>query len=481
MKESQPDNTFYWNDYETFGIDPTCDRAAQFAGVRTDEDLNVIEEPLVIYCQPAHDMLPDPEACLVTGITPQKALEHGVPEPEFISRIHDELSRAGTCGVGYNSIRFDDEFTRYTLYRNFFDPYEREWKNGNSRWDIIDMLRLARALRPKGIEWPTHPNGRPSFKLEHLATANGISHNPHDALSDVHATIELAKRIKTHQPKLYQYVHENRNKHSVARQINIFSKSPLLHVSRMYPAESGCIAMVAPVTSHPTNQNGIIVYDLSVDPNPLLTLSVEDIRERVFTPADKLPEGIARIPLKTIHLNKCPVVAPCNTLKLGHSELVEIDVPTCLAHGESIKHAKDLNAKIWQVFKSNNFEKGERDPDHSLYSGFFKDDDKAKMKLIRSQPADKLGKLRLSFRDPRIPELLFRYRARNYPETLSSEENTRWEAYRMTRLTHPDGGAGITFKEYQAKINELRAHPDSTAEHMAVLDALESYGKRLVT
>ncbi len=75
-------------------------------------------------------------------------------EAEFIARIHAELAHPGTCGVGYNSIRFDDEFTRYTLYRNFYDPYAREWQNGCSRWDIIDMLRLTRALRRRGSSGP---------------------------------------------------------------------------------------------------------------------------------------------------------------------------------------------------------------------------------------------------------------------------------------------------------------------------------------
>ncbi|MFT7661707.1 MAG: exodeoxyribonuclease-1, partial [Gammaproteobacteria bacterium] len=200
-------NTFYWHDYETFGVDPSKDRPSQFAGLRTDEDLNPVGEPLVIYCQPQKDILPAPQACLITGITPQLAMEKGLLEPQFIEAIHRQLSVPGTCGVGYNSIRFDDEVTRYALYRNFFDPYQREWKNGNSRWDIMDMLRLTRALRPEGIEWPDHEPGRPSFKLEHLTAANGLAHEAaHDALSDVTATIAVAKLVKDKQPRLFDYV-----------------------------------------------------------------------------------------------------------------------------------------------------------------------------------------------------------------------------------------------------------------------------------
>ena len=220
-------DSLYWHDYETFGAVPSIDRPSQFAGLRTDFDLNIIGEPLVIYCQPALDILPSPQACLITGITPQQAQKQGLPEPEFMAQIHRQLAQSRTCTVGYNSIRFDDEVTRYALYRNFYDPYQREWQNGNSRWDIIDLLRATRALRPEGIEWPDHEPGTPSFKLEHLTEANGISHaSAHDALSDVTATIALAKLVKQAQPKLFDYVLNNRGKMAVAKIVDVQSRKP---------------------------------------------------------------------------------------------------------------------------------------------------------------------------------------------------------------------------------------------------------------
>ena len=293
--------TMYWHDYETWGEVPSLDRPSQFAGLRTDEDLNVIGAPLVIYCQPSNDVVPKPEACLITGITPQKALADGIPEPQFMAAIHAQLSVPGTCGVGYNSLRFDDEVTRYGLYRNFYDPYEREWKNGNSRWDIIDMVRLARAVRPEGIEWPNHDDGHPSFKLEHLTQANGLIHqDAHDALSDVHATIAVAKLIKQKQPKLYDYVYQLRDKHRLSALLDLQTQKPLLHISSMFPAERGCAAIVMPIAMHPVNKNGVIVFDLSSDPEMLLNLDSEQIAQRVFTRTEDLAKGVARIPLKLI-------------------------------------------------------------------------------------------------------------------------------------------------------------------------------------
>ncbi len=474
-------DTFYWHDYETWGADPRRDRAAQFAGVRTDQEFRIIGAPLVLYCRPADDMLPHPEACLVTGITPQTALRDGVPEAEFFRLIHGELARPGTCALGYNSIRFDDEFTRYGLYRNFLDPYAREWQNGNSRWDIIDMVRLTRALRPEGIQWPDHPDGKPSFRLEDLSRANGIEHGAaHDALSDVHATIALARLIRARQPRLYDYVYRMRGKRQAAQLLDLSRQSPVLHLSSMYPAAYCGLAMVAPLAEHPINKNGVLVFDLRHDPTPMLDLDADEIHRRLFTPADELPQGIERIPLKTVHLNKCPVVVPMNTLTPAAAERLSIDPERGMRHLEIIRRAKDLDQKIQRVLERRVFE-ADGDPDHGLYGGgFFSDDDRERIADIRRKSAQELIGLAPPFDDPRLPELLFRYRARNWPQTLSPEERVRWRAYRHKRLTDASGGASITLDEYRAGLAELRDDPETPVEKRPLLDALAAYADGLV-
>jgi len=267
-------NTLYWHDYETFGLDPARDRPVQFAGVRTDEDLNIIGEPLNIMARPSPDTLPHPISSLITGITPQQALEQGLPEAEFIGRILGELGQPGTCGVGYNSLRFDDEVTRNTLYRNLHSPYDREWQNGNSRWDIIDMVRACHDLRPEGIAWPGRADAdRPSFRLEELTVANGISHEQaHDALSDVYATIAIAKLIKEKQPRLFEFLYRLRRKKEVLKHIDLKGMTPILHTSGMYGSDHGSTRLVVPVAPHPTNSNSIIVFDLAQKPDLLLDL-----------------------------------------------------------------------------------------------------------------------------------------------------------------------------------------------------------------
>jgi len=472
--------TFYWHDYETWGVDPRRDRPAQFAGVRTDWELNIIGEPLMCYCRPSDDVLPQPDACLVTGITPQKAEREGLCEAEFIARIHAELAAPGTCGVGYNSIRFDDEVTRFALYRNLYDPYAREWKSGNSRWDIIDMVRLTRALRPEGIEWPEREEGVPSFRLEELTVANGIAHAAaHDALSDVHATIAMARLIRKHQPRLYNFVLEHRTKQAAARLLDLNAQQPVLHVSGMFPARFGSIAMVAPVARHPTNQNGLIVYDLRYDPEPLLTLEAEEVRRRVFTAANDLKEGEERIPLKTVHLNKCPVLVPMNTLTPEAAERWEIDVAQGWAHLERIQAARGLALKIQEVHRQREFDEA-GDPDLNLYGeGFFSDEDRRRMEEAHRLSPAELGSFHPRFDDPRLPEMLFRYRARNWPETLTGEELARWNAFRQRRLNDQDGGGSITLERYRQRLAALRVERGDDAAALAIVEQLAEWGDRV--
>ena len=473
--------SIYWYDFETFGADPFRDRPVQFAGIRTDDDLNIIGEPLVFFCKPADDCLPHPEACLVTGITPQQAHAEGVNEAEFCARIHAEFSQPNTCVAGYNSIRFDDEVTRNMLYRNFYDPYAREWQNGNSRWDIIDMVRLARAVRPEGVNWPNKDDGKPSFKLEQLTVANGIAHEAaHDALSDVIATIDMAKLIRKAQPRLYDFVFKNRGKRQAEALLHMQQRQPVLHISSKYPADKGCAAVVVPVARDPVNKNAVYVYDLSVDPEPLLSLDAESVQQRIFTSQADLPEGVERIPLKAVHLNKCPVLSPVKVLDQAASERLGIDLARCEQNLAQITQDKQLAQKVQAVFDDRDFEPA-TDPDQMIYSGgFFSDYDRGLMEQVREASPQQLAKLDLPFQDVRLPEMLFRYRARNFPETLSEPEHELWQAFRRQQIMGPDSSAGITYSEFEARIDELLSQNDLPENKRRVLEQLQDYGQSVV-
>ncbi len=454
---------FLWHDYETFGADAARDRPSQFAGVYTDADLNPVGEPLMFYCQPTVDVLPHPDAVLITGITPQIAERDGLPEPEFAQRILEAFSPRGTCGVGYNSIRFDDEFTRHLFWRNFIDPYRREWFGGNSRWDLIDVVRLWHALRPEGLEWPINEKGATSFKLEHLTQANGLVHDrAHDALSDVYATLALAQKLKAAQPRLFEHALKLRDKQYTASLLQLGAPQPVLHVSQRIPATLGCISAVIPLAIHPTNRNCIISFDLRQDPTDLLSLDVDELQDRLFTPAAELPEGIARLALKGIHLNKSPMLAPMATLTAEAAERWQFDLNSLRERHATLLAAGDaLRTKVQAIFAQQVFD--EQDAECALYAGFVSDADRARCEQVRKAGPGAAESFDGTFEDARLNTLLFRWRARHASWSLNAAEQDEWQQFVQRKLTVDTGLASLTLETYHALIEQrLREETDAT-------------------
>ncbi len=473
--------TFLWHDYETFGAYPQLDRPAQFAALRTNAALEPVADPINWFCHPARDVLPHPVASLITGITPQEALKKGCVEAEFAEKIRAEMMEPGTCTAGYNSIRFDDEFSRNLFYRNFYDPYEREYKNNNSRWDLIDLARMCYALRPDGIEWPEHEPGKPSFKLEHLSAANHIEHQgAHEALSDVLATIGLARLIQSRQPRLFDWALKMRDQHHVMQMLAPANPEPLLHTSSRIPARRGCTTLVLPLSVYPDRKKSVIVYDLMIDPEHLLSLSTEEISDRLFTPASDLPEDVERIALKAIHTNHVPMVAPAATLKGVDCQRIGLDPQRCFEHAEKlIKVLPQIRNKVMDVFKPYPTG-GDIDPDHMLYSGgFFSSHDRRLMEKIRRTVPDKLSPPDWPFKDVRLTEMLFRYRARNFPDTLSANENRQWQTQRLERLNHPADDRQLNPESFALEILAARESNQGDSRAQNILDHLEAWGNEL--
>ena len=480
--------TFFWHDYETWGVNPALDRPSQFAAIRTDANLNEIGEPIMIYAKPPRDALPHPEAALVTGITPQYADEKGVIEAQFIAQIHQEMMQPNTCSVGFNSLRFDDEVTRFTLYRNFHDAYEREWKSGNSRWDIIDVMRLCAALRPEGMVWPQDEEGIPVYKLETFTAANGIEQEgAHDALVDVRATIDVARMIKSKQPGLYDYALTMRNKRTVLDVLAIGQDKPIFHISSMFGSKNFCASVVLPLCMHPTNKNEVICFDLRNSPKDFLALSVDDIRERVFSSnaalaelaIDKGEAEIERIAIKSIHINKCPMVMVASR-KLLSDEIasrIHLNMDEIAQHYQQLLEHKDSWHKASDIFHGREFAP-RTDPDTLLYGGgFFSPQDKQQMQQVIQMSGAALEHQTFSFKDPRLPEMLFRYRARNFPEYLSAQEQLQWRQFCQARIADKNAGASIVLDEYQ---QQLRVLWQERPEKRALLQALNDWGVYLL-
>lgn len=426
-------SSFLWHDYESFGVDPKFDRPAEFAAIRTDQDLQVVGEAVVWRCKPTLDYLPSPEACAITGIGPESCWQDGLPEPEFAAAIFELMSVPGTTSLGYNSIRFDDEMTRHLFWRNLLDPYVREWANGNSRFDLIDTVRAAYALRPDGFVWPQHADGRPSFRLEDLALANQLPHShAHSALSDVEATIALARRLRELQPRLWTHALSLRDKRVVAGMMDLAAKKPLVHVSQRFAADRGCLAMVLPLIAHPSQAQKFVVFDLGLDPGPLLELEAEAIVERLLLPSEQAEAAGGRVGLKVVHANRAPFLAPLSVLTGVDTARIALHADLCLARAERLRGASDLEPKLRAVYAL--LERGHAvaarppvDVDTDLYGGFLPDGDRARLReWLRLSPAERIAALPLPTLDARVDELCFRHCARHHEALLSEPQRERW-------------------------------------------------------
>ena len=475
-------HTFLWHDYETFGANPRYDRPAQFAAIRTDMELNEIGEPLMLFCQPAPDYLPEPQACLLTGITPQQCLSEGVPEDTFARQIETAFSQPGTVGVGYNTIRFDDEVTRFLFWRNLIDPYAREWQNNCGRWDLLDVVRMVYALRPDGLQWPRKEDGSVSFKLEDLARANHLLHeHAHDALSDVRATIALARLIRQAQPKLFEFAFGLRKKDRVLHEMGLPAQPvdarPFLHISGMFSPERGCLAMMWPLTQHPSNKNEIICWDLNYDPCELQTITADTLRLRMFTKATELPHGITRLPIKSIHINKSPmVVRNLKTLSPEMAAKWGINLESCIDNAIKARALPDMSA-VWQQVYARLESSGPQDVDQDLYNGFIPTTDRRRLEHLRTLSAQELAFDHTGFDDARLSELVFRWRARNWPDSLNPPERQRWRQHCVAVLT--EGIAGQRTAQHMfAQIDTLSE--TASEQDQALLGALYDYAEIIV-
>lgn len=457
--------TIFWYDLETFGLDSRYDRIAQFAGQRTDLDLNPIGEPIVLYCKLSDDYLPDPLSCTITGITPQEVNKKGMCENDLIERINAEFSKPNTVVAGFNTIRFDDEFIRNALYRNFLDPYKREWENNCSRWDIIDLVRAAYDLRPDGISWPPRKEetGNPTFRLVALTEANNIEQiGAHDALVDVRATIAIAKLIKEKQPKLYEYYFALRNKTQVKKIVQTPFGEPVLYTAAFFSKNEGCSRLITAITHMKSNANAIICFDLSKDVAPLLNATEETLLKT---------EGVF-----TLSINKCPFVSPLSVLTDQLAIKLGIDKELALFRHKQISSHTKLLMTARNVVDTY---EGVDDVDFQLYDRFFGDADQKRFNLIRqAQPKEKLS-LHLDFEDGRVAPLLFRHVARNWSEVLNDEQKRKWRSFCANRTLNPPGTIKMNWNFFKRKIDEKLASTEISAEEKRVLADLKAYGEEL--
>ena len=495
-------SSLLWYDLETFGRNPFHDRIAQFACIRTNEDLEPISAGKVLYAKLSPDYLPDPRACLVHGIAPQTVIKEGLTEYEFAKAIKQEMAEPGTCVLGFNSVQFDDEFIRNLFYRNLFDPYDREWQNGNSRWDVINLFRAMRDLRPEGLIWPVKENGKPAFKLTDLSGANGIPHEKtHDALHDVDATIKLTFLVKSAQPRLYSWYWSHRTAESLRLLINVVGEDILLHTSAVYTSPYGCTAPILPISLLPGRKDSVIAVDLRQDIDALFNMTASEIRFAYYKSSEEYYEKKKagaldraqvelfpyfspgyKVPLVEIKLNRCPFLAPWQILDDKSAEHLNIDKARCIEKMKKLRANPDLVQKIITIFSQVRNNTDTNDPDYTIYSGgFFSNTDKAALNalhnnLANQNPHDVVKTCQLQpWEDKRIPEMLFRLNARNWPETLTEDELKKWRSFCANRILCPQIDSALDYNKYRRIIRD--AAKAASPEAMTLLRKLIAYGR----
>ena len=469
---TDPPNSFFWYDLETSGTDPASDRIMQFAGQRTDADLQPIEEPLVAWARLASDVLPQPEACLVTGLTPQWVNEHGEDEWQVLRQAEERfLALPNTCVAGYNNLRFDDEFLRYGLYRNLLDPYAREWQNDNSRWDLIDLARAACALRPDGVSWPLE-DGAPTFRLEALCAANDIRHEkPHDARGDVEATIGLARLLKRAQPRLWRYAVATRHRDAVRKLLLPLGRRLCAHVSQRFPKARRCLAPVASVAQHPEVAARVIVADLARDVSMLIECDAAELRARLF--ATDEAEAEDRPPLKVVVTNRCPFVAPIEVVRPADAERLELDLGAVRQRQAQLAATPGLAEKIADVYRRDAPRDPSADAEFALYDGFADDGDRRIMERLQQALAQAAPWPTTALKDPRLQALRLRLLARLRPAAISAADRAAWADH--VRTCHRAGfGARPSLAQYRQQVAALQAETRDPAQR-AVLQALADY------
>lgn len=452
--------TFFFYDLETSGLNAREDRIMQFAGQRTDMDLNPIGEPYNVLVALNDDTLPSPDALMVTGIMPQKTIDEGYTEAQFAKILAEEIFTEDTIAVGFNSIRFDDEFVRHLFWRNFYDPYEWTWRDGRSRWDLLDVVRMTRALRPEGINWPFTPEGEQTNRLELITKENGIDHfNAHDALSDVTALIAVTRLIKEKQPQLCSYLLKMRDKREVQKLVNLDDKKPFVYSSGRYDKEFAKTTVAFPLTS---GKNGnVVVYDLRYDPTPFLGLNSEQLRAILYaTREQRLDPAFKRLPVKELQYNRAPAVAPLGVLEqAGGWKKIALDLETVENHKSILLSQPAFAENIRSLYETKREFEPSNDPEAALYDGFLADRDRVRVEAVRNADQRQLADFHPEFNDERLAPLLLHYKARSFPKTLSQSEMVEWEQWRAARITKQ-------LPNYMASLQRLAQSPDDKARFL---------------
>lgn len=265
-------------DTETTGTETYFDQILQFAAIKTDVDLNVIDR-FEIRCRILPHVVPAPGALRVTGVTPTQLINPSLPSHyEMVRAIRSKLlSWSPAMFLGWNTIDFDEDLIRQALYKTLHNPYLTN-RDGNSRSDVMRMAQACSLTAPFALTFPLGDGGKKIFKLDRFAPSNGFSHEQaHDAMGDVEATIFLAKLLMEKAPDVWSSFMRFSTKAAVVDYIN---EERVFCFSDFYFGNPFSYATTV-LGQNKGNPAEWYIYDLSIDPTSLLSLTDSKLKSRL--------------------------------------------------------------------------------------------------------------------------------------------------------------------------------------------------------
>lgn len=288
--------TYLFYDLETTGLNPCFDQVLQFAAIRTDLQLHELERyefQVKLNC----DIILSPGAMITHRIGIDQS-QTGISELAAITQIHQLLNTPGTISLGYNTLGFDDEFLRFSFYRNLLPPYTHQYAQQCSRMDLYPFTVMFHLFNPAVLSyWPSA-----SLKLEHISTVNQLAQGQaHTAMVDVEATVALAKKF-IQARDMWDFLLGYFHKDTDLSRLSQLNMSEALLVDGKLGMKQNYIAPVLCLGQHAQYKNQTLWLRLDLD--NLRQTTVDKIAEHTYVIRKKPAENELLLPIKPRYLEK---------------------------------------------------------------------------------------------------------------------------------------------------------------------------------
>lgn len=452
--------TYLFYDLETTGLNKSFDQALHFAAIRTDLQFNEINRyELKIKLNP--DVIPSPYAMLTHHMR-LSDIANGISEYEAAKQIHQWVNEPGTISLGYNTLSFDDEFLRFTFYRNLLPPYTHQFANRCSRMDIYPMTLLYYLFKNNALKWPVK-EGKISLKLEELNNINQfVTGRAHHAMVDVEATLALAK-VFAEDREMWNYICGYFNKKTDQERLQKLGDDTALMVYGKLGYDRQYQSIVLSLGNHYHYNNQLLWLrlddkDFSLEPK-------ESVVQNSFVLQKKLGEPGFILPLRERYLQQ---VKP-EVLNLAEK------------NKQWLSDNTDIFKLIREHYRSFQYPQvADIDIDAGLYvNGFWSPQEEFFCKKFSHAKPEEKSKLIDKITNPRLYALALRILGRNYPGVLTDQQTEEFESYLQStkdaskNICDFKGEKRLNAQTAVSQIKELREIHSHDAEKMELLAELE--------